>query len=305
MRVIEKLKEVTTVLKGSGIESPEKEAEILLRHGLNINTLEMYRDNQEIDEADLMTLKDILNRRLTREPLQYILGYEEFLGLKILLGHGVLIPRPETELLVEQAIKTVASYKLQVIRENKDSSLVTCHSSLRVLDLCTGSGCIALALAKEFPDAQVYGIDISEVALGYAKRNAEINAIKNVVFFKGSLFEPIEKRFTVHGSRFTADLIISNPPYIKTEEIKSLQHEIKDWEPEVALDGGIDGMDFYREIIPTARHFLKNNGIIVFELGDSHAEYAGDIFISSGYTDIKILRDYAGIERIILARWIR
>lgn len=289
MRAIEALKEVTGVLKGFGIESPEKEAEILLKCGLNINALEIYRDNQELKNTEITTLKNILNRRLLHEPIQYICGYEEFLGLKILVGRGVLIPRPETELLVEEAVMAIKGQE----------------SEVRILDLCTGSGCIALALAKEFPDAQVYGVDVSEVAIWYANKNAEINGINNVTFLKGNLFEPIGREFIDHGLRFSADLIISNPPYIKRNEIKNLQPEIKDWEPVIALDGGMDGIDFYREIIPQARHFLTNKGIIMFELGNNQAEYVSEILISVGYINIKIIKDYKGTKRIIQAEWIR
>src|SRR3990170_5712694 len=161
MKAIEKLKEVAKLFESSGIEAAEKEAEMLVRHSFGLNTVEIYRDNPEPGEEQIRTLESMLNRRLKHEPIQYILGHEEFLGMKILVRHGVLIPRTETELMAEQAIKAVTSYKLQVTSKNKDSSLVTLHrmvqgvtrhSSLSILDLCTGSGCLALALAREFPD---------------------------------------------------------------------------------------------------------------------------------------------------------
>jgi len=297
MKAIDKLKEITGCLKGHGIETPEKEAEILLKHTLGTDTVGIYRDNPELSQEQLDSLERILNRRLRHEPLQYILGYEEFLGLKILVGPGVLIPRPETEFMAEQAIKR----------------LTVNGSRLTVLDLCTGSGCLALALARAFPDADVYGIDISEIAIEYAKKNAEINGIKNVTFLRGNLFEPIEKRFTVHGlrraqssrSRFTADLIISNPPYIRTDDIKTLQPEIKYWEPLSALDGGVDGLDFYRKLIPVATQFLKDDGLIILELGYDQPSTVADVFKSSGYTEVEIIKDYAGIKRVIKANWRR
>lgn len=314
MKTINKLKEAAKFLESCGIEAPEKEAEIFVREGLDINTVETYRDNPELSKEQIRTLEYMLKRRVRHEPLQYILGYEEFLGLKLLVGSGVLIPRPETEFMAEQAIKTVKSYKLKVISENKNSSLFPHPLSLNILDLCTGSGCLALALAKEFPDFEIYGTDISEIAIGYARKNAEINNIKNATFLTGSLFQPFKKIDTdcclpfspldnsiSNPTGFTFDLIISNPPYIRTDDIKGLQPEVKDWEPAIALDGGTDGLDFYRELIPAARYFLKDNGLIILELGNGQSSRVAEIIESSGYIHIEIIKDYAGIERIIHA----
>ncbi|MEF9426035.1 MAG: peptide chain release factor N(5)-glutamine methyltransferase [Candidatus Mariimomonas ferrooxydans] len=300
MKAIEKLREVTKTLKISGIEHAEKEAEILLRHSLNFSAIEIYRDNPELSERHIKTVERVLKRRRRREPFQYITGYVDFFGQKLLVGSAVLIPRPETELMAEQAIKTVKS-------GNK-------NSSLSILDLCTGCGCLALALAKEFPEAQVYGSDKSGAAIGYAKKNAEINGIKNVTFLTGSLFEPLEKLSNprpelgskaVNRQLLTFDMIISNPPYVKTDDIQLLQPEIKDWEPVSSLDGGSDGLDFYRELIPLARHFLKNEGLLMVETGAGQSCAVTDIMKSSEYKHIEIIKDYAGIERIILARWKR
>jgi len=281
----------------------------------------------------LENIDSFLDRSSKREPLQYILGYVDFLGMKIKVGKGVLIPRPETELLAEVAIRTVRSQQsdqpLLISNPpsppfskgglggfekggskggNEDSggisnlSLVTRHSSLFILDLCTGSGCLALALAKEFPDARVYGTDISEVAIEYAEKNAEINGIKNVTFLKGSLFEPLRELFAAHHSLITFDLIVSNPPYIKRGDIKILQPEIKDWEPVEALDGGEDGLNYYRAIIPESRNYLKDSGCIILELGISQADEVRNVAEHAGFRDISFKKDYAGIERIIIAK---
>jgi len=316
MKAIDKLKEITKCLKGHGIGTPEKEAEILVRRSLDIDTVRIYRDNPEFSEGQIKTLEALLRRRLGREPLQYILGYEEFLGLKLKVGPGVLIPRPETEFMAEQAIKTVKREALSVKRKGKNAkpqipqselnpSRITHHASLSILDVGTGSGCLALAIAKEFPDFEVYGTDISEIAIEYANKNSEINGIKNATFLKGNLFEPIERLFTIHCSLFIFDLIISNPPYIKTNNIKTLQPEIKYWEPVAALDGGLDGLDFYRELIPAATRFLKDDGVIMLELGYGQSSTVADMFESSGYAQVEIIKDYAGIERIIKATWRR
>ncbi|HCC68545.1 MAG TPA: peptide chain release factor N(5)-glutamine methyltransferase [Nitrospiraceae bacterium] len=274
-----------TTLKKFGIENAGKEAETLITHALGIDRVRLYRDNPELDEFQIKAIEALLKRRLKHEPIQYILGYVEFLGLKISVGSGVLIPRPETELLVEEAIKTVGSQKIQKAIDYQ----------VKILDLCTGSGCIAIALAKKFPETQVYGIDTSEIALGYAKKNAEINGVKNVTFLKGSLFQPIAKLGPF-------DLIASNPPYIASQEIKGLQQEIKDWEPLSALDGGTDGLDFYRAIINDAGRFLSEGGFIALEIGAGQAEKVTGIMRLAGLSEMKISRDYAGIERIVISQ---
>lgn len=287
MRVIEKIKETGRSLKDSGIDEAMREAGVLIRHVTGIDAVRIYRDNPLLNRKEVETIDEVLNRRLRHEPLQYITGYVDFLGLKIHVGEGVLIPRPETEFMVEEVIKRFAVH----------------DSQFTILDLCTGSGCLALALAKEFPDSKVYGVDISEVAIRYASRNAELNCINNVIFLEGNLFEPIKKRFTVYGSRFMADLIISNPPYIRSSDIKGLQPEIKDWEPIIALDGGEDGLDFYRRIIPMACHYLKDDGMLVMEICPDGMKQIVDMLKESGYRGIDVIKDYADMERIVMARW--
>lgn len=286
MNALEKLRESTGFLKGFGIADAVREAELIMMHCLRIDKVAFYRDNPQISERHLSKIDGLLKRRSKREPLHYIVGHTEFYGLKIKVGQGVLIPRSETELLVEEAIK-----------------LFTVHRSLlTILDLCTGSGCLALALGKAFPDAHIYGTDTSETAIKYAKENAEINEIKNVTFLRGNLFEPIKKLFTVHRSLFTFDLIISNPPYIKKNDIKELQPEIKDWEPIEALNGGEDGLDYYRAIISKARDYLKEGGCLMFELGIDQADAVRKMAEDAGFMDISLKKDYAGIERILIAR---
>jgi len=302
MNALSKLGTAREFLKKSGIEDAIREAEMIISRLLGIDRVTLYRDNPQIPEKCISKIDELLRRRAKREPLQYILGYTEFCGLKIKVGKGVLIPRPETELLVEEAIKTVKRETLGVMRKAKyseqtlNSSLITHYSSLSILDLCTGTGCLALALAREFPDAQVYGTDISEIAIRYAKENAKLNKIKNVAFIKGSLFKPVKKSLN------TFDLIVSNPPYIKRNDIKNLQIEIKNWEPVKALDGGEDGLDYYRAIIPEAKNYLKECGCLMFELGVSQANGVRKMAEDAGFMDISITKDYAGIERILVAK---
>ena len=299
MKARSKLQAISKLLNTAGIESPDKEAEIILRTALNINVIDIYRDDPELTEKQMSLLESVVNRRSSREPLQYIIGYVEFIGLRIQVGKGVLIPRPETELMAELAIKKVGAIRGQPVTHHP--------SPVKILDLCTGSGCLALALAKEFPDAQVYGSDISEIALGYARQNADLNGINNVTFLQGNLLEPLYGPGhlvpALNSSLLTFDLIISNPPYIKSDDIKNLQTEIKDWEPLSALDGGTDGLDFYRAIILIARKSLKENGILMLEIGIDCADAVKDILKVSGYSHIELTKDYAGIDRIAVGEW--
>jgi release factor glutamine methyltransferase len=281
MRALEILQSARELLEISGLNDADREAELIVSHCLEIDRLHLFKEDPDIPENILLQIYEYLRRRAAREPLQYILGYTEFHGLKIKVGPGVLIPRPETELLVEEAVKTVhASH----------------FTSLRILDLCTGSGCIALALAREFPDAQVYGTDTSEVALTYARENADGNRMQNVTFLKGSLFDPLK------NSDLKFDVIISNPPYIKKDEIGNLEPEIRDWEPGEALDGGEDGLDYYKMLIPEAGNYLKENGYLVLEIGIGQSDEVKLMAEEAGFQDIIVIRDYSGIERILIAK---
>src|SRR3972149_2934903 len=183
MRAFDTLKEATDFLKRYGIEDASREAEIILIHCLGTDRTAFFRDNPEIPENVIEEIDECLKRRSKREPLQYILGSLDFLGMKIKVGKGVLIPRPETELLAEEAIKVIRSQKLN---PPAPPFAKGGNGRVTILDLCTGSGCLALALAKEFPLAYIYGTDISEVAIHYAKENAEMNGISNVNFLRGS-----------------------------------------------------------------------------------------------------------------------
>lgn len=298
MRALEKVQEISERLAPCGVDATRKEAELVIRGVLDIDQTGLYRDNPELDDFQTRTIEQLVARRCEREPLQYILGYTDFLDVRIYVGEGVLIPRPETELLAEHAIKTVKSYELGVMSKRQNSKLLTRDSDLCILDLCTGSGCLALALANKFHDAMVYGTDISEKAITYANMNARLNRINNVNFYCGNLFSPVNpKQFF--------DLIISNPPYIRTDDIKKLEPEIRDWEPHGALDGGPDGLNFYKELIPAATRFVEDKGIVMLELGDGLADAVNAIFEKSGYLNIEIFKDFAGIERIIQAQWIK
>jgi release factor glutamine methyltransferase len=291
MRLLELLRKSTEYLEAAGIDDALSEAEMLVFHTVNMDRLDAYLNNPEVKSADSAKVRRLIQRRIKGEPVQYIIGHIEFLGLTIRVGKGVLIPRPETELLVEEVIKTVKSKALNAKSSEKNSSRFTPHALRTLLDLCTGTGCIALSLAKEFPDAVVHGTDLSNEALAYAKKNAKANTIKNARFSQGSLFEPMK------GKKF--DIITANPPYIRRDEIETLQREIRDWEPVAALDGGMDGMDFYRAILSSAGSYLNPNGFLFLELGYDQAESAQKIARAEGFREITVINDYAGIGRIL------
>lgn len=286
MRLLDALRLATEQLERAGLEDPHVDAELLVLHAAGLDRLAAYTENPEIDRLLASRIKSLLRRRLRSEPVQYITGSVEFLGLKIAVGKGVLIPRPETELLVQEAVEALKDFC---------SLPGTPHASRSILDLCTGSGCIALAIGREFPDARVIATDISAKALRYARGNAEENGIANVEFLKGPLFAPLKKQASF-------DLIVSNPPYVRTAEIDALQPEVHDWEPRAALDGGDDGLDFYRAILADAAGRLNTGGALLLEIGCDQAAAVKELAIGAGLADVSVIRDYAGLHRIVKAR---
>jgi len=309
MHSLDIVKNVRELIEKAGIEDAQREAELIVSHALGTDRATLYRERNPVPEHIVSKIDEIVRRRAKREPLQYIIGFIDFLGLTIKVGHGVLIPRPETELLAEEAINIFrigdANHPLPPFAKGGQGGITESDHSpmvLNILDLCTGSGCLALALARAFPSAMVYGTDSEAAAISYAEENAETNHIRNVRFLKGSLFEPIEKPIASTEDRLCFDLIVSNPPYIRRDDLKKLQPEIKDWEPLPALDGGEDGLDFYSAIIPEAGRYLNKQGVLMLELGIDQADAVKQMAEAAGFQDISVRRDYAGIERILVAR---
>jgi len=292
MRLLDIIKSSADHLEKSGVPEALADAELLALQASGMERLRAYIDNPEIDRSLQSKINRLVKRRAGGEPLQYIIGHVEFLGLDIRVGKGVLIPRPETELLVSEAVSQARSPKSEVKSCKKDPSAFSLQP-LAILDLCTGSGCIALSLAKEFPDAQVYAADVSAKALKYAEGNADRNGIKNVTFLKGSLFGPVPEHISF-------DLITANPPYIKSSDIAGLQKEVRR-EPAKALNGGRDGLDFYRKILSKAAGYLKEAGWIFFELGFGQSEAVAEIAGRSGFKNITVIKDFAGIDRVLKA----
>ncbi len=284
MNAFAKMKEIAALFERSGIEDPVREAEMFITGLLDIDRAGLYAGDAGIPEDRAQHIDELAVRRTRGEPIQYLIGCVPFYGLRIYVGSGVLIPRPETELLVDEAVKAFERQASCVTRERRNDKLT-------FLDLCTGSGCIALSIARHFPDARVYGVDASEAAMVYATENALANNIHNVCFKLGDLFAPVK---TLHF-----DCVVSNPPYVRHDEIKTLQREIREHEPLSALDGGRDGLDFYRRIFRDAPAYLKDDGIIMLEIGFGQSAAIRELALSAGFTQLHFIKDFAGTERIM------
>jgi release factor glutamine methyltransferase len=263
-------------LAEKGVENSRLEAEWLLCEALGMDRVGLYVNfDKPLTSDELAACRTLVRRRAGREPLQYILGSQDFFGLDFEVSPGVLIPRHDTETLVQQAVNR-------------------CPAKATILDIGVGSGCIAVALAKTCADSHVYGVDPSPKALELAQRNAERHGV-SVTLVKGSLFEPFE------GRKF--DLIVSNPPYIPTAELAGLQPEVRDYEPREALDGGPDGLDFYRRIIPSAPPYLEAGGWLLLEVGIGEAPDVLALFNETGcFRDLFTACDPGTIERVVGGR---
>jgi release factor glutamine methyltransferase len=258
-------------LAAKGVENARLEAEWMLCAATGLDRMGLYLNFEKpLNEAELGAFRAMVARRAKREPLQYILGSQEFHGLEFEVTPDVLIPRHDTETLVAEALRLMPGAR-------------------SVLDIGTGSGCIAVALAKELPAAAVTATDLSEAALAVARRNAARNGV-TIEFLAGSLLEPVV------GRRF--DMIVSNPPYIPAADIEALEPEVRDYEPRGALDGGADGLDAYRELIPAALTCLNPGGWILVEIGIGQSEAVRELFVANGLTELITAGDPGGIERV-------
>lgn len=277
LRLIEWTKDY---LGNKGISTARLDGEVILAQVLGTDRTHLYMNfDQPLTEKELTSFKTLLQRRARHEPLQYITGEQEFWSMPFSVSPCVLIPRPETELLVEEGAKALC----------RDFS----GETLKVLDIGTGSGALAAALASELGEAAVIAVDISKDALTIARENIERNGLSaSVTILEGDLFTPVA------GTKF--HLIVSNPPYIPKCDLASLQREVKDFEPLAALDGGEDGLDYYRQIIPLAPNFLLPGGWLMFEHGAG--QYADIIELfekTDSFEEITSVKDYAGLDRLV------
>lgn len=272
-------------LSRGGMPSARDEAEFIMMHVLGCKRSELFLNARRVLAApEEALLRSAVARRMKREPSQYIFGEAEFRGRAFRVTPDVLIPRPETELMVDEAL-----------REAKGLS----SGGLKVVDLCTGSGCIGVSVALEIEGCEVVAADISEKALAVARGNAlSLGAGRNISFLQGDLFEALPD-----GLRGQVDMVLTNPPYISDEEMTSLAPEVREHEPLEALRGGADGLDMVRRILSQAPKYLRPGGLLLMEMGygqdDSVARLAGS---SGAWGTVDIIKDYAGIGRILKAR---
>ena len=284
MKTVKALIEATMArLQAAGIAQARWDAELLVAHGLKESRLMLYAHPERgVDEESEAALLSLVGRRASREPLQHLIGLQEFWGLAFNVGRDVFIPRPETELLIEAAL---ASQEIWL----KQASPI-------VADIGTGSGCLAVALAKELPQAQIYATDLSSEALVTAEENAKAHGVsRRIRFLAGDLYEPLKRQ----GLAGQIDLIVSNPPYIPRASLAQLQPEVRDYEPRMALDGGLDGLSVYRRLLAEAPALLTPQGVMILELGHGQADEVRALATRSRFMIHRTVRDGAGIPRVL------
>jgi release factor glutamine methyltransferase len=272
-------------LTAHGISNPRLDAEVLLAHALGTDRTGLYtRLHVRLSLEQQETFRVLFQRRMQREPLQYITGVREFWSLEFKVDLRVLIPRPETEVVVETALRLLSQSAIR----NPQSAL---------LDVGTGSGCIAVVLAKELPQAEIWATDVSADALAVASENARHHGVaERIRFLQGDLFSPLA------GKEDGFDLIVANPPYLARPELAALQPEVRDWEPLAALDGGPDGLDFYRRLLHEGPTYLRTGGWLVMEIG--HGQGTAVMRLARERRDLADCRgvsDYAARERVVIA----
>jgi len=275
--------------KKEKIENPRLNAEVLLAHILRKTRLELYLEfSRPLSLRELTLFKKLIIKRSHHVPLSYLTGEQDFMGLRLKIDENVYIPRPETEILVEEALKLVRSIDFEEGKTSQDFIIV---------DLGTGSGNIAIKLALELEKSKVYAVDISPEALQIARENARMhNLNKRITFLEGDLFIPLVDL----GLEGKVDLMISNPPYVRSEEIKSLPPEVLR-EPRIALEGGGDGLGIYRKIISQSPGFLRKAGFLALEIGHRQAKRIQDLILAQkGLCSAQVISDYGGVERITL-----
>ncbi|MEZ3479132.1 MAG: peptide chain release factor N(5)-glutamine methyltransferase [Lachnospiraceae bacterium] len=267
-------------LSEAGIAEAGLDARLLLEYVCHAdrNELILYAD-RERNSMEEQFYRMVIEKRASRIPLQHITGEQEFMGLPFQVNEHVLIPRQDTEILVEEAMRHLGD-------------------GMRILDLCTGSGCILLSLLKYSNECEGVGIDISEEALKTARENAEKLGL-DAVFLAGDLFGPLADFVSERTPDRLFDMVVSNPPYIETAVIDTLMPEVRDHEPFCALDGGADGLQFYRRILAEAPAHMRRGAVLLFEIGCGQGEAVARLMQEAGFVQVEVLQDYAGLDRVV------
>jgi len=290
--VLEAIQKSTDFLARKQVESPRLQTELLLAHLLKMPRMKLYLNfDRELSSVETEALREAVRRRGQREPLQHITGSTSFCGHEIMVGRDVLIPRPETELLAELG--------WTFLQQRAGSAG---PNSFSALDLCTGSGCIAIAIAAKCPAAQLVAADVSPAALAIARVNADRNHLSGRIEFReGDGFQALaDLPERPPARRF--DLIVSNPPYIPSAEIATLDPEVRDFDPGLALDGGTDGLDFYRRLAAGASAHLKPEGRMMLEFGEGQVEAIKKIMEKQNWIVEAVKEDYSQRARILIAK---
>ncbi len=266
------------ILAGAQIEEAALDARLLLEFVCETDRMTLFaHPEKEVSPEQQERFEELIAKRSEHIPLQHLTGQQDFMGLTFHVNEHVLIPRQDTEILVEEVMRDL-------------------HDGVRILDMCTGSGCILLSLLRYSNDTTGIGADLSEEALKVAKANAEILGMaERACFVHSDLFESIDEKF---------DIIVSNPPYIRTDVIETLMPEVRDHDPRMALDGTADGLYFYRKIIKESEHYLKRGGQLFFEIGHDQAEDVVALMQRHGYKEMEVKKDYAGLDRVVFGTFL-
>jgi release factor glutamine methyltransferase len=285
VRILDVINKTTLFFEKQGIESPRLNIELLLAHLLKKKRLELYLEfERELDEATLEKLREMVKRRGAGEPLQYVTGVVEFCGLEFMVDKRVLIPRPETELLVETVVERLNA-------DGRDGARPS-----RIVDVGTGSGCIAVTLAKKLPEAEIFAVDASAEALEVARANAIRHKVeKNIGFSQSDLLEALT-------DSFQADAIVSNPPYVAVGEWAKLSKEVRDFEPVRAFAAGEDGLEVIRRLVMNAKRVLSPSGFVALELGAGQCAAVQELFVKQDYKVTQVAKDLQGHDRVIVAQ---
>ncbi len=286
--IFDLLTDSSKFLSEKGIENPKLNAEQLLRHTLDMNRVDLYlNQDRSLTETEMSELESYLKRRAAREPLQYILNEVEFMSLPFFVDKNVLIPRPETEILVENTLQKC---------EEKFAS----RNRIEILEFGTGSGCISVSVAKYSKNTRITSFDISKGALKVAKKNAQLNGVDERIQFVNQDFTSPEIANTF-PDKF--DVLVSNPPYISPAGFEDLPAEIKNFEPAIALSDNRDGLSFYRKIAELASELIKASGFILLELGLGQAEAVEEIFVKTGLCNVNTFQDLNQIDRVLFCEY--